>query len=104
MEEALLRVYGIDPRRATLRRIWVLVQRLPLGAWHKDQGASSWTAEAYLLAAVVDSVNQLAWMTAAVNSKRKPPRPEPIERPGKKKQKKKIKWTDLHKQFGAGDG
>jgi hypothetical protein len=100
-----LRVYGIDPHRATLRRVVTLVQRLPAGTWHKDQGPGSWSNEAYLLAAVVDAVNQHAWMTAAINSKRKPPKPEPVQRPGgKKKAKKKIAWTDLHKQFGVGDG
>lgn len=80
-----------------------MLQRLPLGEWHKGQGAGSWSSEAYLLAGVLDAVNQLAWMTAAVNSKRKPKRPEPIPRPGKAAKKPKTKWTDLHKTLGVGE-
>lgn len=98
-----MRVYGIDPHRATLRRVLTLVQRLPPGTWTKDQGPGSWSNEAYLLAAVVDAVNQHAWITAAVNSKRKPPKPELVKRPGPKQDKPKTKWTDLHKQLGVND-
>lgn len=93
----------MDSHRATLRRVVTLVQRLPQGSWTKDQGPGSWTTEAYLLAAVVDAVNSHAWITAAVNSKRKPPKPESVQRPGEKSKKKKTKWTDLHKQLGVGD-
>ena len=99
-----MRVYGVDPRRATLRRIWVLLQRFPLGAWHAKDSESSWTAEAYLLAGVVDAVNQLTWITASVHSKRKPKRPEAIQRPGVRHKRPKTKWSDLHKQLGVGDG
>jgi hypothetical protein len=78
---------------------------MPLGAWHARDGESSWTAEAYLLAGVLDAVNQLTWITASVHSKRKPKRPDAIQRPGvKNKKKPKTKWTDLHKQLGVGDG
>ncbi|NBQ37920.1 MAG: hypothetical protein EBU42_10430 [Synechococcus sp.] len=98
-----MRVYGVDTHRATLRRVTVLAQRLPPGTWNKDQGPGSWSNEAYLLAAVVDAVNQHAWITAAVNSKRKPPKPESVKRPGSTAKKAKTKWTDLHKTLGVSD-
>lgn len=82
VEEALLRVYGVDPHRATLRRVAVLLRRLPLGAWQKGQTGMSWTRESWLLADVLDAVNNLTWLTAALNSKTKPPRPKPYARPG----------------------
>lgn len=81
VEEALLRVYGIDPHRATLRRVDALVRRLPPGSWQRDQTAAAWTREAWLLADLVDAVNQVAWITAAANSKQPPQRPKPYPRP-----------------------
>ena len=98
-----MRVYGVDPRRTTLRRIWVLLQRIPLGEWHAGDGAASWTAESYLLAGVLDAVNQLSWITASVHSKRKPKRPDAVTRPGTRQKKPKTKWTDLHKTLGVGE-
>ena len=86
--------------QATPRRVWVLIGRLPLGSWVKDQGPGSWTNESYLLASVVDAVNQNSWLLAAVNSKKKPKRPEAFPRPGTKA-KKKTSWTDIGKQLGA---
>ena len=80
VEEALLRVYGVDPHRATLRRVAVLLRRLPPGTWHRDE-VSSWTRESWMLADVVDAVNTTAWMIAAVNSKTTPQRPKPYPRP-----------------------
>ena len=102
VEATLLRVYGIDPHRATLRRVWTLVQRLPQGTWLKGDGPGSWSNEAYLLAGVLDAVNQHAWITAAINSKRKPPKPEAVPRPGARAKKRKTKWAALHKELGLG--
>lgn len=107
VEATLLRVYGVDPQEATLRRVWVLLTRLPLGAWQKEQGAASWTQESYLLASVIDAVNQLAWVTVAANSKTKPKPPKPVPRPGQRKQGTggtKVAWKDLHKTLGMVDG
>jgi hypothetical protein len=104
VEECLLRVYGVDPQQATPRRVWVLLQRLPLGAWHKDQGPASWTNEAYLMAQVVDAVNQVAWVQVAVNSKKKPKPPKPVWRPGAKDQKQKTSWADLEAALSGVEG
>jgi hypothetical protein len=99
VEEALLRVYGIDPHRATLRRVHTLLRRLPPGEWHKDQGPAAWSREAWMLADVVDAVNQNTWVLAAVNSKRNPPKPKPYPRPGAEAQPetagKRMSWSQI---------
>ena len=103
VEECLLRVYGIDPQRATLRRVHVLIGRLPIGEWHKDNGPASWSTESYLLANLIDSVNQLVWVNVAAHSKSKPKPPKPIDRPGGKK-KGKSSWGDFTKALSGVDG
>ena len=98
-----MRVYGVDPQRASLRRVWVLLQRLPQGSWIQGQGPGSWTNEAYLLANVIDALNQVVWVLVATNSKRKPKQPKPVPRPGQAKQKK-ISWGDLGSSLTGIDG
>lgn len=84
----MLSTYGVDPLSpsVTPRRLWVLLQRLPPGAWPDPAEAASWSVEAYLLAAAVDRLSEVAWLTAAVNSKKgkQPKQPKPIPRPGQK--------------------
>lgn len=95
VEEVLLRVYQLDPHSITLRRLWVLLQRLPLGVWKKDQGPASWSETDYLLAQVVDAVNQGTWVATQVASgKKKVPPPKPVQRPGGQREKK-IKWSQV---------
>jgi len=86
VESALLATYGVDvlDPAVTLRRIWLLLRRLPPGAWPDADEATSWSVEAYLLANVLDAVADLTWVTVAANSKHKPQRPKPIPRPGKR--------------------
>lgn len=93
VEAVLMRVYHVDPHSITLRRVWVLMQRLPPGSWKKDAGPGSWTETDYLLANVIDAVNQVAWTVAQSNSKKKVPVPKPMERPGQKT--KKQGWGDF---------
>jgi hypothetical protein len=81
------RAYGLDPARLTLRRLWVLLHRIPAGTWPEADHPASWSVESYLLANVVDAANQVAWITAAANSKRKPPRPKAVPRPGERRRK-----------------
>ena len=98
-----MRVYGVDPQQSSLRRVWVLLQRLPQGSWIRDNGPGSWSNEAYLLANVIDALNQVVWVQVAVNSKRKPKQPKPVPRPGQA-QKKKIAWSDLGDALGIVEG
>lgn len=43
---------------------------------------TGWDTVAYLLAALIDSVNLTTWAVRAQNTKRPPRKPQPIERPG----------------------
>ena len=97
-------MYNVDPQQATLRRTWSLLQRMPQGEWHKDNGPGSWSNESYLLASVIDAVNQNTWVTVAANSKRRPKQPKPIPRPGQQKAKPKMKWTDLAQAMSTTEG
>lgn len=105
VEEALLRVYGVDSHRATLRRVGVLLRRLPPGTWQKDEGPGSWSREAWMLADVIDAMNTTAWLIAAVNSKRQPERPKPYPRPTDIKEQDKftkVTWADMARMVAEG--
>jgi hypothetical protein len=104
VEEALLRVYGVDVQQATLRRVHVLLTRLPSGSWHKGNGPGSWSTESYLLASVIDAVNQMVWVTVAANSKKAPKPPKPIPRPGAQEKEKKSSWSDLQTALTGMEG
>jgi len=82
----MLAAYGVDTLdpTVTLRRVWVLLRRLPPGTVSDPDSAASWSVESHLLATMVDAVRDLTWLTAAVNSKQKPQRPKPMHRPGNK--------------------
>lgn len=103
VEEVLLRVYNLDPHSITLRRLQVLLHRLPMGTWKKDHGPASWSEEAYLMANVIDAVNQVSWVVAQSNSRKKIPMPKPFLRPGQE-DKKKLSWTDLAAQMAGMEG
>ena len=73
--------YGLDvldTRAVTPRRLWALANRLPPAARLPGE---EWTAEAYLLAALVDSVGELIYVTARAAGASNVPRPRPIPRP-----------------------
>lgn len=46
---------------------------------------TGWDTVAYLLAALIDSVNMTTWAVRAQNAKRPPHKPKPFERPGQRK-------------------
>jgi hypothetical protein len=79
----MLAHYGVDvlDPAVSVRRVSVLLTRLPAGAWPDQMTAASWSIEAHLLARLVDAVGDLTWVTVAANSKRKPRRPKPLDRP-----------------------
>ncbi len=101
VEVAVLARYGVDPQTVTLRRLRVLLLGMPPGYWPDDQSEASWSAEAHLLAAVVDAVQQTTWVVAAANSKRPPKRPKPLRRPGARRSGMSL--TDMGRMI-AGDG
>lgn len=75
----MLAAYGVDvlDPGTSLRRIHVLLERLPP---HARRGGESWSTESELLAALIDHVAMLTWVTlrsGGTNASR----PKPIERP-----------------------
>jgi hypothetical protein len=75
-----------------------------MGVWPEANHAASWTAEAYLLANVLDAVRELTWVLIKVNADKNASvkRPEPTYRPGARSaMKPKTRWGDLPVMLGA---
>jgi hypothetical protein len=78
----MLQVYGVDvldPRTST-RRVAVLLDRLPPEA---RRFGELWSTESELLAALVDHVAGLSWITMRAHGAKNVPKPRPIPRPGR---------------------
>ena len=78
----MLAHYGVDvlDPRTSLRRVWVLLQRLPPGTWPQADSPLSWSNEAHLLAALIDQVAALTWVSIRAAGG-KAPQPKPVPRP-----------------------
>jgi hypothetical protein len=68
--------------------ILVLVNQLPLAsrtvaALRGGDQFIGWDVDRYYMATLIDAVNQVAYVTAAANSKRKPKAPKPMPRPSR---------------------
>lgn len=61
----------------------MLYSNARLGGGAHD-GPDAWSVEAHLLAAAVDELNTLTWMTRAVHSRKPGKPPKPLPRPGMK--------------------
>lgn len=77
-----------------------LIQNLPddsatVAAMRGGRQFYGWDTDRYLMAQLVDSVRENTWVLAAVNSKKKPKRPDPLERPGKSGATKKNQFAAL---------
>lgn len=88
------------------RRILVFVENMPHGsktyaAIGKEKEAEGWDTQAYLLAGLVDAVRENTFVTAQVQSKKKLKRPEPMDVPGRKAQKKSKGQNNLFAQMAA---
>jgi len=70
----------LDPA-VSLRRVWVLANRLP--PWARA-GGEDWSGETHMLALVADHLAHLTYVTRALAGDRtaKKPRPLPRPRPG----------------------
>jgi hypothetical protein len=75
----MMAAYGINTRdpRVSLRRVWVLAQRLPPAFRLPGE---PWTEEAHLLALLVDHMAQLTYVTIKAAGG-KATRPKPLPRP-----------------------
>lgn len=68
--------------------ILVLINQLPLSSrtvavLRGGDQFVGWDVDRYFMATLIDSVNRVAYVTAAANSKRKPKAPKPTERPSR---------------------
>jgi hypothetical protein len=79
----MLAHYGIDTlsRKVTLRRIWVLLRRLPAGSWSDPESELSWSMESHLLASILDSLSALVYVTLKANGAKNAKQPRPVPRP-----------------------
>lgn len=80
----MMACYGVDVLAPglSMRRLWVLLKRLPPYARIGADDTQRWSQESYLLAAVIDAVQNLTYVTTQVWSKSKVKPPKPIPRPG----------------------
>lgn len=68
--------------------VLVLIRQLPVesrtvAVQRGGDQFRGWGVERYMFATLIDAVNQVAYITAAANSKRKPKAPKPFPRPKK---------------------
>lgn len=94
----MLATYGVDPLdpSVSLRRIHVLLTRLPAGSVPAADTPAAWTIESHLLAGLIDSMNALIFVTLKAHGGR-PTRPRPMPRPGARTQAtgRQVAWGDL---------
>lgn len=90
LTDVLVEGSGLTPRLAL-----VLIRQLPMesrtiAALRGGSEFLGWGADRYLMAALIDSVKENTYVTAAAASgKKKPPKPKPIERPEARIQRKR---------------
>lgn len=77
----MLAAYGVDvlDPHVSARRVWTLLERMPPTA--REQG-EIWSAEAHLLALLIDHVANLTYVTMKAAGAQSVSRPRPITRPG----------------------
>ena len=74
------------------RRVLTLIKQRPLesrtvSALRGGEQFNGWGVDRYLMASVVDAINQNTYAFVSANSKKKPKAPEPVKRPEQGKQK-----------------
>jgi hypothetical protein len=76
----MLAAYGVDvlDPAVSMRRVHVLLERLPPGA---RRGGELWSDESELLALLIDHVAELTWVTVTAWGGKKVARPKPLPRP-----------------------
>lgn len=87
---------GIFTGALTYRRLWALIQGLPIESAAKTalrdatpleealppSGHGPWSREMYLIAEIYDAVSWSSWQWAQAHSEQPIPKPEPMPRPG----------------------
>lgn len=97
LEADLLSIWGVDINECSLRRMRNLFERLPsTSEVHYDieevpRESRAWNINTYMMANLVDAIQAMDWHLIAINSKRPPRPPKPINRPKLKKEPEKPK-------------
>jgi hypothetical protein len=83
----------------TVREAVILVEQLPfeartVGMLQGGVEFRGWTVDRHLQASIVDALNSLNYMFLAVNTKKKPKPPVPLQRPGDAERKKQAKQNN----------
>jgi hypothetical protein len=79
----MLSTFGVDvlDPGVSLRRVHVLVRRLPPGSLTAVESPAAWSTEAHLLARLNEATDLLTWVLLRVNGS-KARKPKPLPRPG----------------------
>jgi hypothetical protein len=98
----MLRTYGVDvlDPAVTLRRVKVLTDRMPPGAWPDPHHALSWDTDAYLLAQLIDEIAAMHYLLARAYGG-KPKRPKPFYRPGPKRPARRQPGAAARTSWGS---
>lgn len=103
----LLRVYGVDLRHVvsgdsdlTPALVLGLVEELPFGCrttavLSGEEGFAGWDLQSFLLASVVDAVREGTFANMQVRTKKKLTPPDPVSRPGVKREKPVNKFLAM---------
>lgn len=87
-EYGLNLVQVLQPGGMSPRQVLALIRQLPpesrtVAALRGGDQFRGWGVDRYLLASVIDAINQNTFAFVSANSKRKPKAPEPVSRPTK---------------------
>jgi hypothetical protein len=94
-------VQHLPPQSATMTGLRAAQPELAAEASQDvDPNAMAWSQTDMLLASLIDSMQYLCWMFAAVNFKGQRPAPEPIPRPGVARKKAGMLVADYERMTG----
>lgn len=93
--------YGVDTLdpAVSLRRVWVLLNRLPP---QFRRGGEQWSAEADLLALLTDHVANLTWVTLRAHGAKNAKRPKPVPRPGDRHPRRQVQAPPARPELESG--
>lgn len=93
-----LRPGGMSPRQ-----VLALIRQLPpesrtVAALRGGEQFQGWGVDRYLMASIVDAIQQNTYAFISANSKRKPKAPEPVQRPSKNSGSQRDNKTNMFRQ------
>jgi hypothetical protein len=85
------------------RQVLALLRQLPpesrtVAALRGGEQFQGWGVDRYLMASIVDAIQQNTYAFISANSKRKPKAPEPVKRPSKDSGPQRDNKTNMFRQ------